>query len=139
MDNTFVLEGENFKLSLTFQVFESDIAYPTNTIISVFVLSAGFSASTSMDVDIKEISEFCNELNKLYSTLKGSTKILEPFGNKQSICFSGDGLGHIHISGTLHSNGADGLWQELKFENSIDQTYFPKFITQLTAYVKQFC
>ena len=73
MDNTFVLEGENFKLSLTFQVSESDIAYPTNTIISVFVLSAGFSASTSMDVDIKEISEFCNELNKLYSTLKGIT------------------------------------------------------------------
>ena len=33
MDNTFVLEGENFKLSLTFQVFESDITYPTNTII----------------------------------------------------------------------------------------------------------
>ena len=115
MDNTFVLEGENFKLSLTFQVFESDIAYQINTIISVFVLSAGFSAYTSMDVDIKKISEFCNELNKLYSTLKGSTKILEPFG-KQSICFSGDGLGHIHISGTLHSNSADGLWQELNLK-----------------------
>ena len=139
MDNTFVLEGENIKLSLTFQVFESDIAYPTNTIISVFVLSAGFSASTSMDVDIKEISEFCNELNKLYSTLKGSTKILEPFGNKQYIGLVGDGYGHILISGMLLSNGANGFSQELKFENSIDQTYFPKFITELTAYVKQFC
>ena len=139
MDNTFVLEGENFKLSLTFQVFESDIAYPTNTIISVFVLSAGFSASTSMDVDIKEISEFCDELNKMYSTLKGSAKILEPFGNKQYIGFVGDGYGHILISGMLHSNGANGFCQELKFENSIDQTYFQKFITELTAYVKQFC
>ena len=139
MDNTFVLEGENFKLSLTFQVFESDIAYPTNTIISVFVLSAGFSASTSMDVDIKELSLFCDRLNDIYSTLKGETRISEPFGNKQNICFKGDGCGHIFISGMLHSNGAYGLYQELKFENTLDQTYFPAFLKKLTAYVKQFC
>ena len=138
MDNIFVLQSESFSLSLTFEVFESDIAYPTNTIISISVSSVGFSASTSMDVDIKEISEFCDELNKVYSTLKGSAKILEPFGNKQYIGFVGDGYGDILISGMLHSNGANGFWQELKFENSIDQTYFPIFLKKITEYVKQY-
>ena len=138
MDNIFVLKSEIFSLSLNLQVFESDIACPTNTIIYVSVSSAGFSASASMDVDIKEISKFCDELNKVHSTLKGSAKIYEPFGNKQYIGFTGDGCGHILISGMLDSNGAHGFWQELKFENSIDQTYFPKFLKGLTEYVKQY-
>ena len=138
MDNTFVLQSEDFSLSLTFKVFESDIAYPSNTIISVSVSSVGFSASTSMDVDIKAISKFCDALNKVYSTLKGNAKISEPFGNKQYIDFAGDGYGHILISGMLHSNGAYGFSQELKFENSIDQTYFPVFLKKIPEYVKQY-
>ena len=139
MNNTFILEDESFKLSLTFQVFKSDIAYPTNTIISVFVSSAGFSASTSMDVDIKEVSGFCDRLNEIYTTLKGEAKISEPFGYEQNICFKGDGCGHIFISGKLHSNGAYGLYQELKFENTLDQTHFPAFLKKITTYVRQFC
>ena len=138
MDNTFVLENESFKLSLTFQVYESDLAYPTNTVISVFVSSAGFSASTSMDMDIKEVSILCDKLNDMYSTLNGEAKISEPFGYKQNICFKGDGCGHIFISGMLHSNGAYGLCQELKFENILDQTYFSAFLKKMTKYVKQF-
>ena len=138
MNNEFILQSLTFKLSLDFNVFKSDIAYPSNTILSVSVSSAGFSASTTMDVDIKEIAKFCDELEQLYSSLKGSTKICEPFGNRQYICFSGDGRGHILISGILNSNGLNGFWQELKFENSVDQTCLPSFLDELTAYVSQF-
>ena len=40
MNDTILLESENFALSLTFQVFESDISYPSNTILSISVSSA---------------------------------------------------------------------------------------------------
>ena len=122
-----LLEAENFNLSLDFQVFESDIAYPSNTILSISVSSSGFSASTTMDIDIKAFCNFCNELEIVYNTLKGSAKIQEAYGN-QYILFSGDCLGHIRASGFLDSQGANGFWQELKFENCIDQTYFPRFL-----------
>ena len=61
MIESVLLEAENFNLSLDFQVFESDIAYPSNTILSICVSSSGFSASTTMDIDIKA---FC-EMNHL--------------------------------------------------------------------------
>ena len=136
MKDRIVLETECFKLSLDFQVFESDISYPSNTILSVCVLSEGFSAFTTMDIDIKDVVSFCNELQKVYDSLSGEAKIHEPFGNRQYILFSGDKNGHIHISGTLSSNGAKGFWQELKFENIIDQTFLPEFIKNLVAFSK---
>ena len=43
MNDTILLESENFRLTLDFQVFESDISYPSNTILSVSVSSEGFA------------------------------------------------------------------------------------------------
>ena len=137
MNNTILLECENFSLSLDFHVFESDIKYPSNTILSVCVSSSGFSAATTMDIDIKAVCNFCNELENVYNTLKGSTKIQEAYG-KQYILFSGNGLGHIMVSGFLDSQGLSGFWQELKFENCIDQTYFPSFLKGLANFTAQF-
>lgn len=137
MNDKIMLEAEQFSLSLDFQVFESDIAYPSNTILSVCVSSSGFSAATAMDIDIKAFCNFCNELEIVYNALKGSAKIQEAYGN-QYILFSGDGLGHIMVSGFLDSQGANGFWQELKFENCIDQTYFPRFLKCLTNFSTHF-
>ena len=137
MNDKFILESKQFSLSLDFQVFESDIEYPSNTILSVCVSSSGFSASTTMDIDIKAFCNFCNELEIVYNTLKGSAKIREAYGN-QYILFSGDRLGHIMISGFLDSQGANGFWQELKFENCIDQTYFSSFLKGLANFTAKF-
>ena len=137
MNDKFMLESEQFSLSLDLQVFEPDIEYPSNTILSVCVSSSGFSASTTMDIDIKAFCNFCNELEIVYNTLKGSAKIQEAYGN-QYILFSGDRLGHIMISGFLDSQGANGFLQELKFKNCIDQTYFPSFLKRLTNFTVQF-
>ena len=131
------LESEHFSLSLHFEVFESDIKYPSNTILSVCVSSSGFSASATMDIDIKNVPTFCVELNKVYNLLKGEARMHEIYGD-QHILFSGDGLGHIMISGLLKSNGANGFSQELKFENFIDQTYLPAFLKRLTDFTKTF-
>ena len=138
MNGTILLESENFALSLTFQVFESDISYPSNTILSISVSSAGFSASTTMDIDIKDMPTFCNDLQKVYDSLNGKAKIQEPYGNQQRILFSGDKKGHILVSGVLSSNGVNGFWQELKFENCIDQTFLPQFLKKLSAFSNQY-
>ena len=47
MNDKFMLESEQFSLSLDFQVFEPDVEYPSNTILSVCVSSSGFSAATT--------------------------------------------------------------------------------------------
>ena len=138
MNNTFLLESESFSLSLGFKVFESDISYPSNTVLTVSVSSAGFSASTKMDIDIKDIPTFYYELQKVYDSLKGEAKIQEPYGNQQYILFSGDKKGHILVSGTLNSNGENGFWQELKFENCIDQTFFPQFLKKLSIFSNRY-
>ena len=75
MTDTIILESQNLCLSLDFQVFESDISYPSNTILSVSVTSAGFSVSTTMDFDAKDMPTFCSKLQKLYDSLKGEAKI----------------------------------------------------------------
>ncbi len=137
MNDTILLESENFSLSFDFRVFESDISYPSNTILTVSVSSAGFSAATTMDIDIKDIPTFCDELHNLYDSLKGEAKIQEQYGNQQYILFSGDKKGHILVSGILNSNGANGFWQEMKFENCIDQTFLPQFIKKLSTFSNQ--
>ena len=138
MNDTILLESESFSLSLDFLVFESDVSYPSNTILTVSVSSAGFSASTTMDIDIKDMPTFCNDLQKVYDSLNGEAKIQEPYGNRQYILFSGDKKGHILVSGMLNSNGANGFWQELKFENCIDQTFLPQFLRKMTAFSNQY-
>ena len=64
MKESVLLESEQFNLSLDFQVFESDVAYPSNTILSVCVLSSGFSASSTMDIDIKAVPAFLWRIGK---------------------------------------------------------------------------
>lgn len=126
------IETSQFKIKLQIKVFDSDLNYLSNTIMTVAVDSDGFSAVADMDVDIKQLIAFADDLTKLYNTLKGVAKIQEPYGMQQFIEFSGDGIGHIYISGKLNSFGQNGSAQELKFENSVDQTCLPKFISNLS-------
>lgn len=137
MTNIFVLESENFRLSLDFQIFEEDIPHPVNTTLSIHISSEGFSAATIMDIDIKDVPIFCKNLKNIYASLLGTAKIQEPFG-KQHLLFTGDNRGHIAVSGHLHSSGMCGFWQELKFENAIDQTFLPPFLEYLTSISQKF-
>ena len=121
----YKLETSSFSLLLKLKVFYSDIQYPTNTVLEIALHSGGFNGSTSMDIDIKEFKSFVCSLSDLYETLRGSAAITEPYG-KQTIRFSSDHAGHIHVSGMICNNG-----QSLQFENHFDQTFLKTFVSSL--------
>lgn len=125
------IKSENFDIRLQLKVFEADIEYSSNTILTISINSDGFCASTDMDIDIKQFVAFVGALSALYSSLTGSAVIREPYGEQQYIEFCADRSGHIHIRGELSSNGRKGFAQKLAFENCIDQTYLPDFINSL--------
>ena len=126
----YVLETENFRLSLSIDVFESDVEYASNAVMKVIVVSDGFSANTEMDIDVKEFAAFAEGLLNVYDTLKGETIIKEPFGHQQYVEFKGGKNGHITVEGYLRSiSGTHGL----RFENSFDQTYLRAFAKELAA------
>lgn len=117
-----VLTSETFSLVLELQVFEADIAYSSNTIMTVTVESDGFCGRSDMDIDIKEFASFAAASNRLYESLSGTARIEEPYGYHQFLEFSGDGIGHIAVSGMLSSGS-----QELRFDNTLDQTFLKDF------------
>ena len=133
MTEHFLLEGEHFRLSLDFDVLESDIIYPNNTTLTVSVFSDGFSAMTRFDIDAKRIPAFYMGMKRMYETLEGEVVIAEAFGN-QHVTFTCDRYGHIYISGFLCAGGANGFLQELKFKNALDQTFLPPFLKELERF-----
>lgn len=134
MQESILLEAEGFRLSLAFTPFENDIPFPSNTLVSVSVESVGFGATATMDIDCKDLPAFCAQLQEIYDTLSGTATLREPFG-EQSITFFGTVFGTVMVSGHLNSNGANGFFQELKFENVIDQTYLPPILASLSSLI----
>ena len=132
----FKLEANSFSLFLKAKVYYSDVQYPNNTILQITLNSSGFGACTVMDIDIKEFKSFASKINDLYETLHGSVAITEPYG-EQKILFSAERTGYINVSGILHSNGENGHYQSLKFENSFDQTFLKPFAASLKEAFKQ--
>lgn len=130
----YTLDTGEFSLILIPEIYYSDIKYPENTILHIELYSSGFSAKTTMDIDIKEFKVFISEINDMYNTLKGNTSITEPYGS-QVINFSADRTGHINVSGNL-SAIFDGNCQSLEFENCFDQTYLRDFVQSLNESMK---
>lgn len=127
----YKLESEEFVLSISPQIFETDINYPCNTILEVEIWSSGFSGKTTMDIDIKELAKFADDLLKLYENLTGEAQIHEVYGTQMQITFSGNGRGHINIKGYLQNYNRLGNEQNLSFENDIDQTCLREFCYNL--------
>jgi hypothetical protein len=117
----------NFILSINPQIFEDDINYCSNTIMEVKVESDGFSARTTMDVDVKELAKFADDLCRLYENLSGEARIEEPYGMHMYISFKCCIGGHIKVKGYLHKGNKVGNEQSLEFENDIDQTCLREF------------
>ena len=128
----YFIKSEILDIRLKLKVFETDIAYTSNTILTISVNSDGFCANTDMDIDIKEFVAFVDSLSSLYKTLNGTALIQEPYGERQFVEFSADRSGHIRIRGEVSSNGRKGFVQKLTFENRIDQTYLADFIKNLS-------
>lgn len=125
MDHNLITE--NFMIKLETQVFEGDISYPENTSLKISVKSNGFSAMTTMDIDIKELAQFAIDLKALYNSLKGSAKLQEPYGSHNYFEFLSKGDGYIIVKGSLRNSSRNGCIQELNFTNKFDQTYLKTF------------
>ena len=128
-----ILESENFTVCIEPQIFEADIDLSTNTILSIEVNSDGFAGNTTMDIDIKDLAKFGNDLCHIYETLHGEARLEEPYGLHMYLSFVGNGRGHIAIKGYLHKGNRIGSEQVLEFENDIDQTYLKQFCYELSS------
>lgn len=126
------LSGESFLLTLELKVFESDIRYPSNTLMTVAVESCGFKGTSVFDIDVKQFGRFARELEQIYQTLCGKTEIREPFGYRQFLAFEGNGLGHFFIEGDMKSD-LYAMAHRLTFENMVDQTCLQEFAAELRA------
>ena len=73
------IKSEGLYICFQLKVFESDVAYSSNTILTISVISDNFSANTDMDIDIKSFVVFADALSSLYTTLNGTAIIQEPY------------------------------------------------------------
>lgn len=133
-----ILESENFTISLAPQFFQADINLPVNTKLSIEVKSDGFTAQTTMDIDIKSLAQFANDLNYIYKNLTVEARLEEPYGSYMGIAFKGDGRGHINIKGCLEKTNPSGVQQVLEFENRIDQTDLRVFCSDLKVHYEKY-
>ncbi len=134
----FVLNSENFSLKMKLTVFEGDILFPSNTAMEVAVQSDGFSASATLDIDVKELAKFAVDLARIYETLSGEARIEEPYGAHMYLSFMGDGRGHIGVKGYLQKDSRAGNVQSLTFENHMDQTDLKRFSYDLFHACKKY-
>ncbi len=88
----------------------------------------GFEAHVIAEIRTDELRNFRDELALLYENLEGDAR-LYVLQNWVDLTFHGDGLGHIHMRGTITDN--PGIGNVLKFELRIDQTFLPEIILQL--------
>ena len=130
----FTLHTEDFRLELSLQVFEADISYPENAILRIKVVSDGFSADTTMDIDGKAFAAFAKDLLRLYRTLSGTARLEEPYGTQDYLEFEAAARGGVLVRGSLHSGGRGGYRQALSFENGFDQTFLRDFARELAAW-----
>lgn len=126
-----ILSAENLVLKLSPNIFEKDIAYPINTVMTISLQSDGFAVNTAMDIDVKELSAFTADLCRIYETLSGEARIEEAYGMHMYLSFSGDGRGHIGIKGYLHGGNRRENEYFLEFQQRIDQTCLKDFCYDL--------
>lgn len=134
----FRLDSDDFQLELFPMVFETDIEYPENTTLNIKVVSDGFSADATMDVDVKTLAEFAKDLLHLYKSLSGKARLEEPYGVHNYIEFEAITKGYITVKGNIHHRGRSGYSQELSFENHFDQTFLQDFTKRLFAEYGQY-
>ena len=69
-----ILEANKLHMELDMNIFETDIKYSSNTIMSTTLKCNEFSAQTSMDIDIKEFAVFAEKIFAMYEKLNGAEK-----------------------------------------------------------------
>jgi hypothetical protein len=82
-----------------------------------------------------ELESFHAQLNSLYQTLTGSARF-ETLEGQLELEATGDGLGHIKISGKAYDQA--GIGNKLVFAIGIDQTQLQTSVQSLAAAMSTF-
>lgn len=102
---------------------------------SVYISVGGFKGKYSAAFLTDDLSQFLNELQHLYRSLKGTAEFKTMEGQLY-VKASGDGKGHIEIEGKAID--AAGIGNQLNFNLEIDQTDLLQTIKQLRELVKHY-
>ena len=100
--------AENFELRIN---NESDL--DTDELfacINVKIKTDTFYISQQMKVYTDDVVPFFDDFADMYSRLKGSAYIEEPYGNEMYVEFVCDKTGHIIIEGSLHKSSGDNTF-----------------------------
>jgi len=101
---------------------------PYNCFFTMKVRSGEFSGqSHCCECDYKDIKELITQLEELVN-FKTDEAVFRELAYDSTIRFTGDGCGHITVSGTIYG---DAKIQSLQFEFMTDQTVYPSFISDL--------
>lgn len=101
---------------------------PYNCCFNIRVVSGVFSGFSDVcEYDYKEWKMFIKLLNDVYLFKAGKAELSE-IGYGSKICFTGDKLGHITVSGEIFGNA---MSHSLKFTFITDQSAFPGFLAEL--------
>ena len=95
---------------------------------SLDLISTPFTAATGFTFDYPPMTDFIERLAALQESLVGEARLGQQY-EEPFVLFSGDGRGHITVSGVLGDYG-DHI-QRLEFEFTTDQTALGPFVQDL--------
>ena len=120
-----ILKAEDFELELSFIGSKTDNLF----VLTISVSCEAYSGKTTFNVPKEQYYGFVSNICDLYSNLSKEKAVISDFEpDKNNMCFELDGRGNFTISGVF--NNFEG--RTLKFIKSIDQTFFKRFVLQLT-------
>lgn len=92
------------------------------------VVVGGFTGRVQAGLRADELVSFREQLQELHRTLEGEAK-LESLENWLILVATGDGLGHVEVTGAARDE--PGMGNELRFGFTSDQTFLPEIIDAL--------
>lgn len=98
----------------------------------IAVQSGRFSGYADCSCSYRAVQAFIAELEELAADLYRGTVTWQEVWNGSTVTFSGDGCGHITVSGVLAEDRTDSA-HSLKFRFLTDQTVYPQFIRALKS------
>ncbi len=123
------LQTPELLLSLTPEIFPSDLPDALDLTLHVRVACNGFSGYGEMDLTTGDLVAFSASLSALYETLSGQAVLKEPYGDMH-LTFTSTPRGHIHLSGIISQMGQAGE-QSIVFATDLEQSDLHTFCNTL--------
>ena len=132
-----ILNHGDFTLTISWNVYESDLNFPVNTTACISVSDRNFSCRASMDLNAEGAAMFSKDLSSLYKNLSGKAVLRQPYGSEMFISFEACPHGHICIKGRLDMlNDRDSC--SIEFTKTVDETSLKSFSLENEAFLSKY-